>query len=228
MFIFYIIIFYSLTLPRIFFGIYENVIAKFKNIKGWSKEINYNIGVKQGCPLSPTLFGIYIDKLEDCLEKAGCVSATLTGIGINLLLYTDDIVIMERSPHDLENQLGILQDFCSNMGMTVNTYKTKVMIIKSNKIRYDTFVYDNNNLEEVNSYKYLGIDIHHKLNWNYNIEKKIFGGWKVYYGLENNCKLDDLWSWDKNKLLFETLVTLVILYESSSQKQASPPLRAWL
>jgi hypothetical protein len=36
--------------------------------------------------------------------------------------------------------------------------------------------------------------------------------WKVYYGLENNCKLVDLWLWDKKKLLFETLVTLVILY----------------
>jgi hypothetical protein len=83
---------------------------------------------------------------------------------------------MARNPHDLENQLRILKDFCSNMGMTVNTDKTKVMIIKSNKIPYDTFVYDNNNLEEVNSYKYLGIDIHHKLNWNYSIEKRIIGG----------------------------------------------------
>jgi hypothetical protein len=143
---------------------YENVISKFKNTKEWSKEINCNIGVKQGCPLSPTLFGIYIDKLEDCLEKAGCVSSTLTGIVINLLIYADDIVLMERSSHDLENQLRILKDFCSNMGMTVNTDKTKVMIIKSNKIPYDTFLYDNNNLEEVTSYKYLGIDIHHKIN----------------------------------------------------------------
>ena len=29
---------------------------------------------------------------------------------------------------------------------------------------------------------------------------------------ENNCKSDELWSWDKKKLLFETLVTPVILY----------------
>ena len=96
--------------------------------------------------------------------------------------------------------------------MTINTDKTKVMIVKSNKITYDTFVYDNNNLEEVSSYKYLGMDIHHKLKSNYSIEKRIIGGWKAYYGLENNCKSTDLWIWDKKKLLFETLVTLVILY----------------
>ena len=71
---------------------------------------------------------------------------------------------MARSPHDLEKQLRILKYVCSNMGMNVNIDKSKVMIIKSNKITYDTFVYENNNLEEVNSYKYLGIDIHHKLN----------------------------------------------------------------
>jgi hypothetical protein len=106
---------------------------------------------KKGCPLSPTLFGIYIDKLEDCLEKTGCVSPTLIGIVINRLLYANDIILMARSPHDLENQLRILKDFFSNMGMTLNTHKTKVMIIKSNKIPYDTFVYDNNNLEEVTS-----------------------------------------------------------------------------
>jgi hypothetical protein len=133
-------------------------------------------------------------KLEECLEEAGCVGPRLTGIVINLLFYDDDIVLMARGLHDLENQLRILKNFCSNMGMTVNTDKTKVMIIKSNKISYDTFVYDNNNLEEVNSYKYLGIDIHHKLNWNYSIEKRIIGGWKAYYGLENNCKSAKLWS----------------------------------
>ena len=45
------------------------------------------------------------------------------------------------------------------MGMAVNTDKTEIMIIESKKDTYVNFVYDNNNLEEVSSYNYLGIDI---------------------------------------------------------------------
>ena len=86
------------------------------------------------------------------------------------------------------------------------------MIIKSKKDTFANFVYDNINSKEVSSYKYLGINIHHKLNWNYSMEKIINGGWKDYFGLENNCKATNLVMWDKNKLLFEPLVTPVILY----------------
>jgi hypothetical protein len=35
--------------------------------------------------------------------------------------------------------------------MTINIDKMKVMIIKSKNITYNTFIYDNNNLEEVPS-----------------------------------------------------------------------------
>ena len=192
--------------------LYENVIAKLKRNEGWSKDIKCNIGVKQGCPLSPTLFGIYIDKLKGYLEEAGCDGTILAGIVVILLLYADDIVLLARCPSDLDKQLRLLKDFFSTMGMTVNTNKTKVMIIKSKKDTYANFMYDNNNLEEVYSYKYLGIDIHHKLNWNHSIEKRINGGWKAYFGLENNCKTENLVMWDKKKFLFETLVTPVILY----------------
>ena len=35
--------------------LYKNVIAKFKNNEGWTIDINCNIGVKQGFPLSTAL-----------------------------------------------------------------------------------------------------------------------------------------------------------------------------
>ena len=67
-------------------------------------------------------------------------------------------------PSDLDKQLRLLKGFCFTMGMIVNTDKLKNMIIKSKKDTYANFVYDNNNLEEGSSYKYLGMDIHDELN----------------------------------------------------------------
>ena len=43
------------------------------------------------------------------------------------------------------------------MGMIVNTNKTKIVIIESKKDIYAIFIYDNKNIEEVTSYKYLGM-----------------------------------------------------------------------
>jgi hypothetical protein len=91
----------------------------------------------------PYPFGIHIDKLETYLEETGFVGPNLIGIVINILIYDDDITLMERSPHDLENQLRILKGFFSDMDINVNTDKTKFVIIKSNKITYDSFIYDN-------------------------------------------------------------------------------------
>jgi len=114
-------------------------------------------------PSSLPFSGIYIDKLEGCLEEAGCAGMILVGIVIIPLLYADDSVLLARCRFILDTKLRILKDFFSTMGMTVNIDKTKIMIIKF-KDTYANFVYDNSNLEEVSSYKYLGIDIHHKLN----------------------------------------------------------------
>lgn len=43
--------------------------------------------VKQGCPLSPNNFGIYIDKLEEFLKHVACVGPMLSGIDITHISY---------------------------------------------------------------------------------------------------------------------------------------------
>ena len=81
---------------------------------------------------------------------------TLVDIVFTLLLYDNDIILMERNPSDIDKKLRIIKDFYSNMGMIVSTDKTNVMIIiKSRKVTYANFVYENRNLEEVTLYKYL-------------------------------------------------------------------------
>lgn len=51
-----------------------NIISMLINIECWLEEINYNIGVTQGCPLSPTFLDLDTDKLEYCLEDVDCAN----------------------------------------------------------------------------------------------------------------------------------------------------------
>ena len=80
-----------------------------------------------------------MDKLEGCLIETGFTNMMLVGIVIIVLLYVDDIVLLARCPSNLDKQLRILKDLCSSMGMIINTNKTKIMLIKANKVTYTHF-----------------------------------------------------------------------------------------
>ena len=49
--------------------LYEQVSCKIRQIDGFLESFISNMGVKQGCPWSPTLFGLYIDELEELITE---------------------------------------------------------------------------------------------------------------------------------------------------------------
>jgi hypothetical protein len=60
------------------------------------------IRVKQGCPLSPLLFGIFIDGLEKRLNALeGDAPPMLGQLAVRLLLYADDLALMSHTPAGL-------------------------------------------------------------------------------------------------------------------------------
>jgi len=63
---------------NVVFSIYKRVISRMDCNNDWKMDINCNIGFKQE-HLSPTLFAIYIEKIEQYLEEEGCIGINMVG-----------------------------------------------------------------------------------------------------------------------------------------------------
>jgi len=64
------------------------------------------MGVKQGCPLRPTLFDLNADGLDKhLLATAEMDAPTLMGVMVPLLLYADDLILMSDSASGLQSSL---------------------------------------------------------------------------------------------------------------------------
>jgi hypothetical protein len=62
-------------------------------------EVPSDIGVKEGCPLSSTLFSLYINELETYLDKINGEFSCLFNIVVAILLDVDDVVLFTSSGH---------------------------------------------------------------------------------------------------------------------------------
>ena len=120
-----------------------------------------DVGVRQGCPLSPLLFGIYIDRLEKFMESQCPGAGTqVMEMCIRALFYADDIVLAAESPEQLQNMLGCLQQFCDANSMFVNLKKSEVVIFNSEFLAAaepPQFTYNGGLLAVKKSYVYLGL-----------------------------------------------------------------------
>ena len=141
------------------YALYERVTGRVRCPSGLSEAIASTIGVKQGCPLSPTLFGLYIGEISDYILRVGGEGGTLAGTPVHIMLYADDIVLISESSEGLQSHLTALDDFCTQRGLTVNLGKTKVMIFHTSSAMRSaaTFTAGGGRVDVVTSYVYLGV-----------------------------------------------------------------------
>ena len=101
-------------------------------------------GARQGENVSPFLFPIFLNDLEDYFCQLGGIplenirdkleSELHVYYKLFVILYADDTVILSESKDGLQKALDIFESYCEIWKLQVNVNKTKVMIFCKKKV----------------------------------------------------------------------------------------------
>ena len=143
-------------------ALYVNTQQRVNLDWGNTKWFSSEIGLKQGCVLSPILFALFLKCAGDKLLK--------TGVGIQFenhkfpaLFFADDMILMSNKAEDMNKLLRVLGGILARIKMEVNCSKSQMLVIKGqrgeiynwNILNYRQEVVGK--LDEVRFYKYLGV-----------------------------------------------------------------------
>ena len=140
-------------------AMYETVSYKIKLKDGYLDPIKSNLGLKQGCPLSPMMFNLYIDDIKDIFDEQ-CNPVTVTDTKISHFLYADDLVLVSLSPEGLQRSLDKIFDYATTKSLTISIKKSKSMIFNTGgRLIKSKFYVNGEALEPVKSFCYLGSNL---------------------------------------------------------------------
>ena len=191
-------------------NMYKEVIYHIKLPGGLTEGIPSNLGVKQGCVLSPLLFNIFLSDLPDIFD-ASCDPVTIFDSPYSCLMFADDIILISETSSGLQNSLNKLKLYCEKWHLTVNTNKTKIMIFNKGgrKLNKTSFYFGKTQIDLVQQYCYLGITFCASGSFKYAVNNLYDKALKAFFSLKqfdirNNIKVA--------LKLFQTLVMPIIRY----------------
>ena len=202
--------------------IIESMFAKSNARVRWHGELGNNIdstyGVLQGGIVSPKLFNLYLSDMCQYLDQ-GC-GVTINDITYTHLLYADDLVLISETANGMNTLLKNLEFYCRKWHLIINSQKTKVLIFsKPSQTRISDnfkFVIENDELEVVDSYKYLG----HVLSNSKNVHNEMYEhlgtqAQKAMFALKEKYKSTVGYLPPKLSMkMFDTLIMSILEYNS--------------
>ena len=184
-------------------------------------------GVRQGENLSPLLFAMYLNDLQQFMshrvEGLSSMKQEAIDIGIDdsdadilfkmfILLYADDTVICSESPKMLQKALESMSEYCHMWKLNINVQKTKIIVFSRGKIRkLPDFWYRGRKVDIVFDFKYLGL--HFSYNNKFGIaQKQLYDkASKAMFALLRKCRKLML-PLDIQIQLFDSMVVPALLY----------------
>ena len=127
-----------------------------------SDKLEIITGIPQGSVLGPFLFSMYINDLPSCTDK------------LNIIMYSDDTTLFRdingnpAEEHVLNTESCKITHWLSANKLSLNVNTTKCMVFHSDKkkIFYPKLFIDAIEIERVDYFNFLGLQLNHTLKWN--------------------------------------------------------------
>src|SRR6476619_1189464 len=140
---------------RIISELYINQEAVVRIAGGESDSGIIGRGVRQGCPLSPLLFTIYVEMMmQETLENVE-EGLRVGGELIKDVKYADDQGMVAHTETGLQSLMDSLNTTEKHYDMKINIKKTKAMVVSRNGGEIVNITVEGQSVEQVSKFRYL-------------------------------------------------------------------------
>ena len=89
-----------------------------------------HMGVRQGCPLSPKLFGIFFDGLHQHMSAMALESGLVLNSGrhVPFWCYAADVVLVFDTSLGLQHLIDNMNSFCISLDLTISVAKAQDVV----------------------------------------------------------------------------------------------------
>jgi hypothetical protein len=131
-------------------GLYINTRIKIdKGTSVSNKEIHINQGIKQGCPMFPILFNIFIDEVIRQWQDVLILDFKIGNTVLNTILFAGDQAVFNESEAGLQRAVNRLENITDVFNMRISTMKAKTMTFQGKNHIKCKIVIDNKTIEQV-------------------------------------------------------------------------------